>query len=363
MEQAIKCSNQIQKKESRDMSIDIYKAFLIFLIVLGHTMVTSNPIGLFLSSFHVPAFFLLAGYTYKQTKCFGKFALKKIIRLLIPYFPVSMISILIFHFFGDFVAEKLQINIKSTEIWPNVQGMLYGNGQTGYMKWNLPLWFIPALFSALIIYYWIDKLISVIPLNKTLIKAFFLIAFLGFAFMNYNTFKIRNLVFGIDNALYNMPFILLGSILKDLFDKKKINKVLLAVFGILMVAIGCIIVFLVRKHGNDYVGNSFGDIYLFYLSSALLVLGFLFIFKTFTRGKFFAELGKRTLFILLFHKFFVVLYQIYTKNFFKDNPLDMECSLVTASIITLFLFGVGFLFVKILKLIFRRKKEHQSSSL
>lgn len=344
-------------KSTRDISIDIYKAFLIFLIVLGHTMVTSNPIGIFLSSFHVPAFFLLAGYTYKQTKCFGKFVLKKFIRLLIPYFLVSLISIFIFYFFGDYVAEKLMIDIKSTEIMPNILGMLYGNGQTGYMKWNLPLWFIPALFSALIIYYWVDKLISIIPVNKTIAKLFFLLFFLGFAFMNYNTFKFKNLVFGIDNALYNMPFILLGSILKDLFDKKNIKWFVNLILGIIAVGLGTLLVFIARKHGCDYVGNSFGSIYLFYLSSALLSVGFLFIFKLFKKGRFFAEIGKRTLFILLFHKFFIVLYQINFKKYLLENPLDMPIGLGVALVITLFLFGVGFLFVLILKLIFRRKKK------
>jgi fucose 4-O-acetylase-like acetyltransferase len=64
--------------------IDIAKGIAIILVVLGHTLSSSNPLWAIIYSFHMPLFFLLAGYTFKVKD--NKTVIKSsAIRLLVPY--------------------------------------------------------------------------------------------------------------------------------------------------------------------------------------------------------------------------------------------------------------------------------------
>lgn len=76
--------------------VDITKGIAIFLVVLGHTY-RGNIVQNWLYSFHMPLFFFISGWLYKEKNFeqgFFAFALKKSRRLLVPYFVFLVLNFL-----------------------------------------------------------------------------------------------------------------------------------------------------------------------------------------------------------------------------------------------------------------------------
>ena len=89
---------------SRIVYLDIAKAICIILVVIGHYSPDGCPewwmaVHDFIYSFHMPLFMFVSGFVYIATKRdeekYGDFIMKKVKRLMIPYFVVSAIVIAI----------------------------------------------------------------------------------------------------------------------------------------------------------------------------------------------------------------------------------------------------------------------------
>lgn len=105
-------------------SFDILKGIGIFLMILGHTYGPDTKIFDFISSFHMPLFFIVTGYFYKQESL--PILLKKNIgQLLFPYLAMCVIIIVI-------TQIRLPHNI-TTDLRSTINGM--GPG-----------WFLLAMF-------------------------------------------------------------------------------------------------------------------------------------------------------------------------------------------------------------------------
>lgn len=162
--------------------IDRYKGLLIILVVMGHvvgggyhlTQGASQQLLHYLYitiySFHMPAFFFLAGITWRdrENETFGRFLLKKSKRLLIPYFIFGIASSVLFCLMsGSFGASVEQSATTSyyqgkyassflTCLWGLVHGGGFANGE-GF-RMNSVLWFLPCLFSTEMCYWWMRRL-------------------------------------------------------------------------------------------------------------------------------------------------------------------------------------------------------------
>lgn len=88
----------------RIVYIDIAKALCIILVVIGHYCPDGCPdwwmaVHDFIYTFHMPLFMFASGFVYIATKReeekYGNFIMKKVKRLMIPYFVVSAIVIAI----------------------------------------------------------------------------------------------------------------------------------------------------------------------------------------------------------------------------------------------------------------------------
>lgn len=153
--------------------LDYVKAMCVFMVLIAHRELRTEGLG----AFCIPAFFLLAGYTFSVMQDnFKKFAVKKIKRLLFPYWVTMLI-----YGFEEVIRSKLfgYENIKvfaitiittiygSSANFPK-QGML-GQYFLEIVPFNnieninliLPtnghLWFLPAMFSANILFYFVVK--------------------------------------------------------------------------------------------------------------------------------------------------------------------------------------------------------------
>lgn len=87
----------------RLVNFDIAKAICIILVVIGHYIPDNSPDWYvmnraFIYSFHMPLFMFASGYIYiafKKDESYGHFILKKVKRLMVPYFVTSFLIVTI----------------------------------------------------------------------------------------------------------------------------------------------------------------------------------------------------------------------------------------------------------------------------
>ena len=123
---------------NRVLFIDYIKAVTMILVIMGHVNYANQGIKAWIYSFHMPVFFFVSGLLLKndikkwieiKTIIQSKFS-----RLMIPFFLWSLIF------------AKLTI--------PNVVKIFYGSYWSISSSGSLTsLWFLPAMFVALLLYY------------------------------------------------------------------------------------------------------------------------------------------------------------------------------------------------------------------
>lgn len=125
--------------------LDIAKGMAILCTIIGHT-VSNGHLRNFIFSFHMPLFFVAAGYTIRPipSEELAKATWKDFKRLYIPVFVMREISFLV------------EISFKKEEVlyslWDNMRRILWGNGNDYTMPGGFPvygvgvLWFLIALF-------------------------------------------------------------------------------------------------------------------------------------------------------------------------------------------------------------------------
>ena len=176
-------------KKSREDWIDAARGVLIFLVVLGHAYGTGSHLGSdpaanvvcsqiykVIYMFHMPAFFVLAGVTWSAGRDgFGAYAKKKAIRLLVPYFVFGFLSIgagvILRRFVGSVGHDGYYTADMVGGVLSEVKMLLMGRG----CSINSPLWFLPSMFAAEVLYYWHSKL-DVVRGWKWLLPAFLIVA-------------------------------------------------------------------------------------------------------------------------------------------------------------------------------------------
>lgn len=295
--------------EKRMTSLDALRGVLILMIVYGHAAAKGDVLKHYVYSYHVAAFFFLSGYLFSCGKAgFGAFVKKKFLSLMAPYYIFSLISILVFTLLGSFASDRLDVAIKHTEVYKNILGMLYANAVEGYMKWNLPMWFLPCMFLTQIIFYPLYGLLSRLLSKKRLLILPAVFCTLILPYLDYFVFRVRALPFHLESAVFLMPFFALGSsfrIIRSDFSVKSPQKCILSLF---LLVSGAVIALFMNSRVNYFL-SSYGKITVFYLSAFLSVIG-IFILIHYLRFRFLVILGQNTLSVLVMHKFPVVFFQI-----------------------------------------------------
>lgn len=69
--------------------IDIAKGIAIILVIVGHTVPNPSPLRHAIFSFHMPVFFILAGYTFRP-KPWRELLSGSVSRLLVPYLVLTL---------------------------------------------------------------------------------------------------------------------------------------------------------------------------------------------------------------------------------------------------------------------------------
>lgn len=231
--------------KERESWIDSWKGILIFLVVLGHVIggiryyvgesafAVLDHIYTFIYLFHMPAFFLLAGVLsslkFKSLKFkvqgsrsedsqIRSFVLRKLRRLLIPYFVWGFGSAVVFVVLSRF-ADVLFKGVKNGPYaglylegpwWQPFVSILHAGGWPegrGFIC-NGVLWFLPCLFCVLLAWKLLQYLTTQ-TFNNSKAQTFFLAFFflsLGWVLRLYG----GSLPWCIDRVPYYLGFFLVG---------------------------------------------------------------------------------------------------------------------------------------------------------
>lgn len=300
MMKAARIANSANQRPSTDGRrigyLDALKGIGIFLIVLGH-VTRYEPLIEFLYSFHVPVFFIISGAFFKS-RPFADFVRRRLKALLIPYLVFATLSTLywlvIERRFRDDFTSPLSV----------VANVFFMSGGSEAYSQNAALWFLPALFVAEIIFYWMHTATVHCPKVRFALPA---VTYLfGMAIAGTMNYVGTRLPFMLDVALLAAAWYSLGFCLKPLLlDSlpQKRGQISRIAWLFACCVIGVVLWLLV---GLTDVAVNYGD-YVFSSSIMPAVTGMLgFCFALFMslalEGRAICWLGRRSLGVMCIHE-------------------------------------------------------------
>lgn len=273
------------------IELDYLKGIGIILVILGHSFAFTGfdlvdkekyfiyyYIFNFIYSFHMPLFFIVAGFLSSKEYEIKSFYISKIKRLLIPYIFINIVDCIPRHLFSSFV------NNSSNSL---VRVAFYSGVAT---------WFVYTLFMIFLIFPILDKFIF--RKDKYHLFLYFL---LGINMLNLEIFNVN--IFTLNRILFYLTYFYFGYILKNYYEKFQENKYFNnnLIFIILIIFSTC---FLYKYSEN----NITKVIYPFI--GFILCLKFSLLLKNFKRINFLEFCGKNSLIFYLLEPFFAAVYRV-----------------------------------------------------
>jgi fucose 4-O-acetylase-like acetyltransferase len=247
--------------------IDYIRGGAVLLVLLHHCGILQSHI----LAFHMPLFFFLSGYVfhlneYKKEKFFI-YLNKRIKRLIVPYLLFELLNLLaalLLHYL--FIFLKLD-DVYHVEIFHAFRHIFMCIESSHYIGITNLFWFLPCLFLADIMMWFINKLIrKIFHANLEVIYILLFCVFVCLSFIENKLVSFR-LPFTLDIALMAVAFVCLGYSSKRIVDWCYKQQ-----FGIqfLFVIVGLIgLVFAVNLNSNNFLMfiNQYGDYFYAVLGS------------------------------------------------------------------------------------------------
>lgn len=310
--------------------IDILRAIAMIAVVLGHTL-RGGSVQTYLYSFHFALFMFISGLVASERKeSYGQFLKHNLQRLVVPYLAFGLISIIIYQLLGKIAAGALgeQINGSFLE---NIGWLLYGSSRNGHMDYNHPLWALACLFVCNHFFYLL-KLAGHHLKNDKAVRLTALVVFAILGYLNCQWDLV--LPWHIETAFTMMVFYLSGSLLKGFLNNLDGKLAILLAGAIVLIIAGGT---LGRLNGRImYSGNVYNNLALFYGGAFASIFGYLLLAKAVNRQPQLEYVGRRTLSILVMHKFPILFFQTivpFTRGPLKENNLPVAIAVTVISLV------------------------------
>lgn len=275
---------------------DIAKAFLIFLVVVGHIFIVLNPNydRIYLTipqaviySFHMPAFFIIHGILFNNEKWKAiptkKFILKRLYTLIVPYV------------FFEIIGMIWKVAVSNQSLITGIYNMLT-------IRCNIGAdWFLPALFMGSLLF-----LIYVKHPNRIYGIISVIVSFLLPMIMSGSQLTIV-----LGRGLLAYGFIMIGNLGKSFFQSEKAKK-LLHMIGALLIT-GFVAQIGLKWYGNDFYSCTIENPLTFVIggiSGTYLILGI----SRYFNSNLISGLGKHTLIIMGTHQLVIYAMTSFVPN-------------------------------------------------
>lgn len=138
--------------QNRDITFDMMKGIGIILVIIGHLAHGFGWLVPAIYTFHMPLFFILSGYFYKEKKI-TELLHRDFRSLLVPYLLVTATTII----YGILVGAWQHAPEKT---WYWINSFLYAGINNSGIG---PLWFLLAMFWCKLLYNLLYKIVKQIP--------------------------------------------------------------------------------------------------------------------------------------------------------------------------------------------------------
>lgn len=270
----------------RKRYLDVAKGMALILVIWGHAGMSIPGLGTAIIQFHMPLFFVVSGYLFKNTQgTIRNRIVKKAKRLLVPYFIFSVVYLS----FGVIKSFLLHQSVNVAEL---ISLLFYLNGNV--VRIGTPMWFLPVLFFTDVIYTLIKK-----TENKYTIIICIVLAVVAFEWMPI-------LPFGLRISCIGLFFFMIGNCSKSLVDYFEGNRSLSVVVGIALLVLE--FAFAQYNPGVNLYRYSFGVSWVRYILLAVIgAFGLIFIGGGIESNKILEWISKQSLFILSTHFIIIML--------------------------------------------------------
>ena len=339
--------------------IDRWKGCLISLVVLGHAVggaehFTSSPYGgslddiyLCIYRFHMPAFFVLMGILWHDENLNCNTMLKKIKRLLVPYFTFGLISLLVYAVAYNSFASTIPktsdrySGFVSNFEWSSLMDLLLGRG----IPENSVLWFLPCMFVVWLIYGCFNAICKRFWWNFVLCG----IACVIEGFMSCYSLG-KSLPWGFNRFFEFIPFVIIG---RYFFRKDELSNQRKGIF-LLFVVMGWLAYAMIAPiRIRDWSTLPYGVYYVFSLLRTLLGVTLSLFTIQLLPNRYFAWLsllGKMSLGIMLTHKWFVLALEMKVTCLRVMFGQELPLALIAVFIVTAISIMASFAMVKIIRI-------------
>lgn len=272
--------------QERIQWVDVCRGIGILFVILGHCV---PPFNKYIYGFHMPLFFVLTGYLWNPPDSFQTLVKKYARRYLIPYFALCAVNLCLNSILRIMRGEVLKIA-------HYIFGILYSRGTVEWMPNCSPLWFLTAIYVALILV-WLVNSISRAGLRCAGIIICPLISY------TLNYLNVIKLPWNIDTALMGILFIEFG-----IFIRKRTNvtgtfsPLRLCVF----LPIGYLIINMNPVTEVSFNNNRYGNLLLMIPGALLTIMSVIIISQKLCirlKCSYIAFLGKHTMLIMGFDYF------------------------------------------------------------
>lgn len=302
---------------SRNEIIDIAKGIGILLVVYAHAYL---PLSSVIEYFHMPLFFFLSGYTFKESDSIKDTFTKRIKRLYFPFVLINAVFLilnpLLFSIGLDeksFRAEDYLNQFLKIITFQNAQPIIS------------QCWYLLGLFTVSIVF----KVFFNICGKKITIILYAILAVVGLFMVSYDI----RLKYGncdlLNVVLISSAFYLTGFLSRDYINNLQRNAPYIergTVLAVLLSGIIMLVSRLVFLHEGGFKGNNFNDIIWVYPAAFSGIVLTLIISSLLSKignlKELWIFLGKNTMIIFLLHTIvFKAVSALMVKFFSYDAPL------------------------------------------
>ncbi len=299
---------RIQSQNGRRKTyLDMVKGICIILVVLGHSEYVSHYTNIWLSTFHLPAFFIVSGYLTEMKmefqKNFREILIKKVRSLLVPYFIFSfgalLVELALGHGTKDLISEILL--------------------KTIFLRGYSVFWFLSAAFFG--------ELIFIAFRKKLQLKAALPVLVL-IAVVLYKVYDLASLPDPANIVLQTIAkffiaaaFMAMGALICRIIAKREKFSAIELVAGLLLVVGNY---FLIRftalgTYNRDLNFASVGSVIIYLLQGTIVSMGLFLVCKNIKNIPIITFFGQNSLIIMSTHLNYYVLYCGYLL-YKKINP-------------------------------------------
>lgn len=315
--------------------VDAVKGICILLMIYGHTILPEN-MKVIIYTFHMPAFFILSGYTFNyKYNDFKEFAYKRLLPLLKAYLFFAVVS-----FFWSRFKYMIDQTIEPDTLH-NFLGIFFSLRNSDFSSGN---WFFTAMITGYIMFY--------LCTNK-IYKNFLCLVFVTIVqFVLWTIYTVlfnKALPWALDTSLIVSVYLILGYLLKKyniVYILSK-NKKLSIIIIFLVWVYSFILNIIIRNEGFirvDMNQNMYGCTILYLLHSIAGTIGLALIFFNINEQNILCSLGKKTLAIYGLHN---IPNNVFLILINKINVFDgFLCKILIATLMVVLDLIIIFLIIK-----------------